>query len=401
MASPQDAARSFAGAPAAGVSLVSFTAVHERGRLDATRQDLGCEWEWAAIHRVRPPVALKCPECHHGMYAKVSSLGMRFFAHAPKAPRCTLAEESMAHHLLKLELAQAARAAGWMADLEVSGPGGIWRADVLASTAGGRRVALEAQLAGITADDIRARTERMSAYGVRSCWFSDGSRIPWLGIVPSVRVAHHDDGLVAVEPLARFSGTVWAPEPSMPLAEFVARLLSWRLVSRAPLMPQHLTQPGSRLWASPKCFLAEAKEFRAREQQQRAAQDETERAERREWARHGAAFAEWAARADPSRAALARHSARLPGIDRAIEQTAAMFHTSVSVGWSAGDSRYASGVPLVNEVGTLLAVFDPLPLSGPCPAFLVDVGVPLLFPDAERQQRFERYKATARPGAGG
>ncbi|WP_329449494.1 hypothetical protein OG894_00355 [Streptomyces sp. NBC_01724] len=112
-------------------------------------------------------------------------------------------------------------------------------------------------------------------------------------------------------------------------------------------------------------------------------------------------LAERAARADPSRAALTPHSARLPGIDRAIEQTAAVFHTPVTVGWSAGDSHYASGVPLVNDVGTLLAVFDPLPRSGPCPAFLVDAGVPLLFPDAERQQRFARSKATARPGADG
>ncbi|WP_330249163.1 MULTISPECIES: hypothetical protein [unclassified Streptomyces] len=138
--------------------------------------------------------------------------------------------------------------------------------------------------------------------------------------------------------------------------------------------------------ASSTAGLAEANEFKAREQQQRAAPNETERAERRGWARQEAAFAEWAARADPSRAALTRRSARLPGIDRAIEQTAAMFHTSVSVGWGAGDSRYASGVPLVNEVGTLLAVFDPLPRTGPCLAFLVDVGVPLLFPHAERQQ---------------
>ncbi|MFJ9149156.1 hypothetical protein ACIRP7_14010 [Streptomyces sp. NPDC102270] len=37
------------------------------------------------------------------MHAKVSSLGLRFFAHAPGAPTCTLAEESKAHHLLKLE----------------------------------------------------------------------------------------------------------------------------------------------------------------------------------------------------------------------------------------------------------------------------------------------------------
>lgn len=124
---------------------MSFTAVHaERGRLDASLPDLGCGWDWNAIHRVRPPAPLVCRECGHGMHAKASSLGLRFFAHAPKAPTCTLAEESMAHHLLKLELAQAARAAGWMAELEVSGPDGRWRADVLASTANGRRVALEA-----------------------------------------------------------------------------------------------------------------------------------------------------------------------------------------------------------------------------------------------------------------
>ncbi|RPK83299.1 hypothetical protein EES45_07335 [Streptomyces sp. ADI97-07] len=121
---------------------MSFTAVHlERGRLDASLPDLGCGWDWNAIHRVQPPARLACPECGHEMHAKVSPLGLRFFAHAPMAPTCTLAEESMAHHLLKLELAQAARAAGWMAELEVSGPDGRWRADVLASTAKNRRVA--------------------------------------------------------------------------------------------------------------------------------------------------------------------------------------------------------------------------------------------------------------------
>ncbi|MEU6370859.1 hypothetical protein ABZ876_35370 [Streptomyces sp. NPDC046931] len=126
----------------------------------------------------------------------------------------------------------------------------------------------------------------------------------------------------------------------------------------------------TRLWAHPKCVLTEAKKLGDEEKQQRAAQEEQERTEQRGYARQEAALAERTARSDPDRAALARHSARLPGIERAIAQAADMFRTRVTVGWSVGDSRYASGVPLVNDHGTLLAVFDPLPLAGPCPDFL-------------------------------
>lgn len=378
---------------------MSFTVVHpDRGRLDASLPGLGCGWQWEAVHRARPPAPLACPECGHGMHAKVSSRGLRFFAHAPGAPTCTLAEESMAHHLLKLELAQAARAAGWMAELEVSGPDGRWRADVLASTANRRRVALEAQLAGITAAEVRDRTMRMASYGVHSCWFSDRSRIPWLGAVPSVRLARQVDGLVAVEPMARFADAYWTPEPSIPLTEFVGRLLTSRFVSHAPRAPQrHMARPATWLWAHPTCVLAEAKKLSDEEKQWRAVKEKQERAERRGYARHEAAVAERTARADPEREALARHSARLPGIDRAIAQVAARQpgRTRVTVGWSVGDSRYACGVPLVNEHGALLGVFDPLPQAGPCPAFLLDVDLPLLFPTDERRERFEQYMATS------
>lgn len=376
---------------------MSFTAVHaERGRLDASLPDLGCGWDWSAIHRVQPSAPLECQECGHGMHAKVSPLGLRFFAHAPGAPTCTLAEESMAHHLLKLELAQAARAAGWMAELEVSGRDGRWRADVLASTATRRRVALEAQLASITAAEIRARTQRMGADGVQAYWFSDRSRIPWLGAVPSVRLVREGQDLVTVEPMARFTGDYWDPEPFIPLAEFVARVLTSRFVSHAPRTPQrHVARPVTRLWAHPKCVLAEAKKLADEEKRQRSAQEERERSEWRGFARQEAAFAERTARADPDRAALARHSARLPGIEQAIAQAADMYLTRVTVGWSVGDSRYSSGVPLVNDDGTLLAVFDPLPLVGPCPGFLLDVGLPMLFPTEERRQRFEEHRATS------
>lgn len=67
------------------------------------------------------------------MYAKTSRAGLRFFAHAPGTPTCALALESVAHHLLKLELANAARDAGAHAELEVRRPDGRWRADVLAT----------------------------------------------------------------------------------------------------------------------------------------------------------------------------------------------------------------------------------------------------------------------------
>ncbi|RPK83298.1 hypothetical protein EES45_07330 [Streptomyces sp. ADI97-07] len=236
----------------------------------------------------------------------------------------------------------------------------------------------------------------MGAYGVRAYWFSDRTRVPWLGGVPSVRLIRQGESLVAVEPMARFTGACWAPEPSMPLAEFVGKVLTSRFVSHTPRTPPyHVGQPMPLLWVHPKCVLAEAKKLGEEEKKQRAAQEEQERAEERGYARRAAALAECTARSDPDREALARHSARLPGIQQVIAQTADMFLTRVTVGWSVGDSRYSSGIPLVNDHGNLLAVFDPLPLAGgPCPDFLLNVGLPMLFPTEERRERFEEHRAT-------
>ncbi|MFI6731271.1 competence protein CoiA family protein [Streptomyces sp. R-74717] len=166
---------------------MAFRAVHEQwGTVFAHLPDLGCGRAWEDVWRVRPVAPLACDECRHPLRAKVSPTGLRFFAHAPGAPECAAAGESMAHHLLKLELAAAARAAGADAEMEVRGPEGTWRADVMASDPGGAwRVALEAQLSPITAMDIEARTERMLADDVTSVWFSDRPRPPWLGLVPS------------------------------------------------------------------------------------------------------------------------------------------------------------------------------------------------------------------------
>ncbi|MGW0670677.1 competence protein CoiA [Streptomyces sp. NPDC002746] len=166
---------------------MGFTAQHEgRGRLDATQPDLGCGWEWTAIHRTRPRVVMTCPECVHPLHAKVSPHGLRFFAHDPGSPTCALAGESMEHHLLKLELATAIRAAGHHAELEVRGPDGDWRADVMASTSDGTaRMAWEAQLSAITAQEITERTARFAKDGVRVCWVATRLR-PWVGAAPSI-----------------------------------------------------------------------------------------------------------------------------------------------------------------------------------------------------------------------
>ena len=170
------------------------------------------------------------------MYAKVSHRGLRFFQHAPGAPTCTLALESIAHHLLKLELANAARAAGVDAEMEVRGPDGTWRADVMASDPGGAwRVALEAQLAPITAGDITARTERMRVNGVPSIWFSDRPKPPWLVVVPSVRLAQADDSehLVIAAGLVKFDG-YWQAVPAS-LADFLRWAFTGRIVTYSPV----------------------------------------------------------------------------------------------------------------------------------------------------------------------
>ncbi|MFB7669042.1 competence protein CoiA [Kitasatospora sp. NPDC056138] len=232
---------------------MAFTAMHaERGRLDATLDDLGCTWAWTGVHRVRPRAPLTCPECRHGMHAKVSPHGMRFFAHDRGAPTCALAQESMEHHLLKLDLATEVRAAGWFAELEVRAEDGTWRADVMASSPdGSRRMAWEAQLSPITADEIRARTERFAAHGVAVCWVATKAR-PWVGTVPSVRVTPPGPpargpqvwevtaGLArfTVEPCERWCQCTlghgeWKGAP-VPLADFVAWALAGRVRTHRP-----------------------------------------------------------------------------------------------------------------------------------------------------------------------
>ncbi|QIY56818.1 hypothetical protein HEP86_22675 [Streptomyces sp. RPA4-5] len=247
-----------------------MTAMHpEHGRIDATAEDLGCKWPWSAVHRVRPRAVLTCPECGHGLQAKVSRRGLRFFAHDPGSPTCGLAGESMEHRLLKLELVLAVRDVGWHAELEVPSTSGRWRADILATSPdGSMRMAWETQLSPITIDDIQQRTERFAADGVAVCWVTTNRR-PWLGEVPSVRARPPSDEIGsqwwAAEGLARFAvepcedergcpgdghGT-WS-EASAPLREFVAWSLSQRVIPyRLPRQAYLAGNLWTQVWTAP------------------------------------------------------------------------------------------------------------------------------------------------------
>ncbi|WP_369252116.1 competence protein CoiA family protein [Streptomyces sp. R41] len=149
------------------------------------------------IHRARPRAPLRCPACAEPMHAKVSPRGLRFFAHDQLNPDCAHNGESIEHHLLKTELANHVRAAGWHAQLEVSGSG--WRADVLATSPDGRRrIAWEAQLSSATGAELAERTERMTSENVEVCWVTD-RRTRRLGTVPGIRVEWRDEVARVIE----------------------------------------------------------------------------------------------------------------------------------------------------------------------------------------------------------
>ncbi|MFD3334631.1 competence protein CoiA family protein [Streptomyces sp. NPDC058700] len=270
-----------------------FTALHpDLGLLDATLPDLGHGLEWARIHRAQPRFPLTCPECAWTLHPKLSGpRKRRFFCHDPgRPPSCELSNESWEHHMLKLEMAGAIRAAGWFAALEVPAEDGSWRADVMASSAdGSRRMAWEAQLSPITVDDIADRTDRYAAEGIRVCWVSPDIRPPqWISSVPAVRVRAPqereqqwvvDDGLAGFvyrsgrwefreEPLERF--VRWALEEQVVPAEVLPR---YRRVYRVVKGEQRRFKR-DQWWTSRKSVVDQDKHEAMRQRQ------EAERAER-------------------------------------------------------------------------------------------------------------------------
>ncbi|MFF4283184.1 competence protein CoiA [Streptomyces kronopolitis] len=399
---------------------MAFRAVHGQwGAVLAHLPDLGCGRAWDEVWKVHPPAPLRCDECAHPMYAKTSRTGLRFFAHAPGAPTCALALESVAHHLFKLELATAARGAGAHAELEVRGPDGRWRADVLATDpAGAWKTALEAQLAPITDTDITARTATMLADGVTSIWFSDRPRPPWLGSVPSVRLKRPEDEqhLAVVEGLVKFSGGGWSAV-SASLTEFLTWVFARRIAVHTPRTPLQYPQRAlATVWTAPRyataetAHLADEERLRLLREARQAEVEEAQEKKRdkiraqnagsRAKALQEASAAEHAARARRAgrmRGIAIRHRA---GVDQALEELAAEHDVIASVGWSTGDPRYAGGVPLVDEQGVPAAVLDPDPGRVVGEAFLLLAGLLLIFPSKTDLRRFNNaanIKKRARP----
>ncbi|MET9396063.1 competence protein CoiA family protein [Kitasatospora sp. NPDC002965] len=258
---------------------MSFTALHpDAGRLDATAPDLGCGLPWTAIYKVRPRIPLTCPDCGHGVHARRSTRGLHHFAHDRRRPEhCELAEESMEHHLLKLELACAIRATGWHAELEVAAADGTWRADVMATAPdASTRIAWEAQLSPVTVDDITARTERYREADVKVCWVTTRREAAWLGQIPSIRTSTEhgwrvDDGVAGFD----YDAGRWTVQP-MPLQAFVTwvhnrslafhvTLPRYRRVHR-PVDDDTARRPI--LWTTNRSITAEARHNRTRQRQE-------------------------------------------------------------------------------------------------------------------------------------
>ncbi|GGU87195.1 hypothetical protein GCM10010211_61770 [Streptomyces albospinus] len=300
---------------------------------------------WKAVWKARPPAPIVCVECRHPMYAKTSERGLRFFAHAPHAPDCEIARqgESEAHHLLKLELASAARKAGAHAESEVRAPDGSWRADVLASDpAGTWRMALEAQLSPITAAEIVERTERMDAHDVTCCWFSDRPRPPWLGAVPSVRLAAAEGGIAVAEGLVKFAGSAWEPAPQVPVADFLRWVFTCQVFPHLPRVRLRYPQRQlAQVWTALQYIAAEdAYLWREEERQRQAAEQRArfkEKAARRRAdidqrnaaSRRAALGRAASAEADARRANLGPAGARFhdqlmrrPGVEQAVAHLA-------------------------------------------------------------------------------
>ncbi|MGW6602497.1 competence protein CoiA family protein [Streptomyces sp. NPDC055036] len=393
---------------------MAFRAVHaEWGTVFAHLPDLGCGRSWEAVWKTRPPAPLTCDECRHPMYAKTSRSGLRFFAHAPGAPTCALGLESVAHHLLKLELANAARDAGAHAELEAPGPNGAWRADVLATDpAGAWKTALEAQLAPITSVDITARTEKMTADGVTSIWFSDRPRPPWLGTVPSVRLERPEGTkhLAVAEGLVKFTGRGWGAVPAS-LTQFLTWAFAHRIVTHTPRTPMYYPQRAlAPVWTAPQYIAAEdthliEEERRQREYETRMAALQAAREKKRDEIRAKNAISRAKALAEATAAEQAARTARTgrlrgvairfrPGIDLALAKLADEHGITATVGFSTGDPRYTGAEALVDKDGVTAAVFDPAPGRVRGHAFRLLAGLLLIFPSQTSQRRFE--KATKR-----
>ncbi|MGO8759490.1 MAG: competence protein CoiA [Terracidiphilus sp.] len=144
---------------------MALTAFVNGERKDATRFS---SEQWSALKVSKPVIELCC--CKTKGFMRVSNRGTRHFVHARKPDTCTSGPESELHLYFKSVIAEAIRAVGWDAEVEMSGPEGAWRADVMA-TRRTVQVAFEVQLSPITLIELQRRQSAYAAHNVRGCWF--------------------------------------------------------------------------------------------------------------------------------------------------------------------------------------------------------------------------------------
>ena len=209
-----------------------LTALGPDGVIDATT----CLPEqWAGIHRIGSRSDLRCRTCAAPMTAKISVRGLRFFAHLPEASPCAGRGETAEHRRLKVVLAEAIKAAGWISEVEaqpVPSDTGGWRADVMAIRPdGARRIAFEVQVAGMTVLEGKVRTDRYAIDGIETIWVTT-KHAPWLHKLPSMRLVSEDQaGWTVDRGMAIWEEGRWKGGATSSLGNVVDGMLTSSLVA--------------------------------------------------------------------------------------------------------------------------------------------------------------------------
>jgi len=151
--------------------------------------------EWHSLQRQlrdnRSLGSLPCCDAH--VVAKTSKLGTQFFAHYGKRD-CDAPRETEAHLRAKRAVYEGCIDAGWHALPEAVGPGGAWRADVLARRQQ-TKVAFEIQWSRQSAERTLERHSGFARHHVRCFWLF--RRLPFAkpnGQVPAFKLIESSDG---------------------------------------------------------------------------------------------------------------------------------------------------------------------------------------------------------------
>ena len=216
-----------------------FVAEFDGARIDLTLTGEQANAMWEAIWRTRVGSRLVCPECRGEVRAKrVDATGTRFVAHVSMTAACSLAAESAAHRLWKLELVQLARSMGWDAHPEWPGPG--WRADVFATSPTAsppRSVIFEVQMSTEPNDLTRSRHQARESAGCEVVWIVRRP-MTWMRQVPSWRLSTQlVSGLPSEVTDGLWSDTDgWHRREPVPLRAAVSQFFAGELVWKSSLL---------------------------------------------------------------------------------------------------------------------------------------------------------------------